>query len=153
MNRRFFCVGSAVLVSGCVGAGVSTTDLRGKVAAEIGQVVVTRAQLAPWIFKTSVDGSQLDASIEAVRARVATEHASVFDIDVLHDLRRFYSSPDGQDVVALAYATEGGGEKADLDAAQFARVEQSLSDPSIARSVSILRTVLREAFTSEFAFG
>lgn len=153
MNRRFFSFGFASLLTGCVGAGVSTTDLRGKVAAEIGQVVVTRAQLAPWIFRTSVDGTQLDASIQTVRSRVASEHASVFDVEALHDLRRFYSSPDGQDVVALAYATEGGGEKADLNPDQFARVERSLSDPSIARSLSILRMVLREAFTSEFAFG
>jgi len=72
MTRRFFGISFLAVLTGCSSAGVSTVDLRGKVAAEIAQVVVTRTQLAPWVFRTSVDGAVLDSSIKAVRARVTT---------------------------------------------------------------------------------
>jgi len=153
ITRRFFGVSLLAGLSGCAGAGVSTVDLRGKVAAEIAKVVVTRTQLAPWIFPVSVDGEKLDASMEAVRSRITTSQAEAFTVEELHDLRQFYSSRDGQDVVALAYANEGGKDKSSFDAEQFARVEQSLSNPIIARSVVLVRDVLRGAFASEFAFG
>ena len=153
MNRRFFGLSVLALLVGCGGAGVSTVDLRGKVAAEIAQVVVNRTQLAPWIFRTSVDGTALDQSIATVQTRVANSQAEAFSVEELHDLRQFYSSREGQDVVALAYASEGGGDKPSFDAQQFARVEDSLSNPLIARSVVLLRDVLRGAFASEFTFG
>jgi len=152
MTRRFFGLSVLALLSGCAGAGVSTVDLRSKVAAEIAQVVVTRTQLAPWIFPVSISNAELDASINAVQARVASSQAEAFSVEELHDLRQFYSSRDGQDVVALAYASEGGGDKPALDTQQFERVEASLSEPLIARSVVLLRDVLRGAFASEFAF-
>jgi len=120
---------------------------------EIAQVVVTRAQLAPWIFRTSVDGAVLDQSIKTVRSRIADNQAEAFSVEELHDLRQFYSSREGQDVIALAYATEGGGDKPSFDARQYARVEESLTNPLIARSVVSMRNVLRGAFESEFAFG
>jgi len=56
-------------------------------------------------------------------------------------------------VISLAYAEEGGGNKPTFNAQQFARVEGSLSDPLIARSVVLVRDILRGAFASEFAFG
>jgi len=123
------------------------------VAAEIAQVVVTRTQLAPWILPVSINGSDLDAAINAVQARVTDSQADAFSVEELHDLRQFYSSRDGQDVVALAYASEGGGDKPAFDAQQYGRVETSLSNPLIARSVVLLRDDLRGAFASELAFG
>jgi len=153
MTRRFFGISFLAVLTGCSSAGVSTVDLRGKVAAEIAQVVVTRTQLAPWVFRTSVDGAVLDSSIKAVRARVTTSQAEAFSVEELHDLRQFYSSRDGQDVISLAYAEEGGGNKPTFNAQRFARVEGSLSDPLIARSVVLVRDILRGAFASEFAFG
>ncbi len=152
MTRRFFGGSMLALLTGCAGAGVSTVDLRGKVAAEIAQVVVTRTQLAPWIFSTSVDGGKLDAAIDTVQNQVAATQADAFSVEQLHDLRQFYSSREGQDVVALAYAAEGGGDKPSFDAEQFERVEASLANPLIARSVASLRDVLRGAFASEFSF-
>lgn len=152
MTRRFFGIGVLALLTGCAGAGVSTVDLRGKVAAEVAQVVVTRAQLAPWISSSSLDGASLNQSIEAMRARVTESQAGTFSVEELHDLRQFYSSRDGQNVIALAYAAEGDWPKPSLDAQQFARVEQSLSDPIIARSVVLLRGILRDAFASKLTF-
>ena len=152
MTRRFFGISVLALLTGCVGAGVSTVDLRGKVASEIAQVVVTRTQLAPWISPVSVDNARLEASIAAVQNQITVSQAEAFSVEELHDLRQFYSSRDGQDVVALAYANEGGRNKPSFDPEQFARVEASLSNPTVARSVVLLRDTLRSAFASEFAF-
>ena len=152
MTRRFFGVSLAALLAGCSGAGVTTTDLRGKIAPEIAQIVINREQLAPWVFTVSVEPIRLDDAIEAVRARFAARHAAEFQVAELNDLRRFYSSRDGQAVVALAYAAEGGREKPPLSADQYDRVDEAFNDPVIARSVSMLRDELRAAFASDFAF-
>jgi hypothetical protein len=152
MNRRFFgCVLLAAL-AGCSGAGVSSTDLREKVSGEVAQVVINLEQLGPWISEGSVTLAQLNTRLTAVQSRVAASHAAGFTVPELHDLRRFYSSPDGQAVTALAYAAEGGRARPPMDAEQFARVEAAFNNPVIAKSVSILRDMLRQAFTAEFSF-
>lgn len=152
MTRRFFGVSLAAMLAGCSGAGVTTTDLRGKIAPEIAQVVVNREQLAPWVFSDPVEAARLDGAIEVVRGRVAARHAAEFQVAELNDLRRFYSSRDGQAAVSLAYAAEGGRAKPPLSAAQYGRVAAAFDDPVIARSVSMMRDDLRGAFASEFAF-
>ena len=153
MIRRSFGVGLLAVLAGCGGAGVSTVDLRNKVAAEVAQIVVTQTQLAPWVSEAVVDETALDMSINSVRNRVTASQAEVFSVEELHDLRQFYSSREGQNVVALAYAAEGGWTKPSFGAEQFARIEESLSDPLTARSVVLIREILRSAFASEFAFG
>jgi hypothetical protein len=152
MTRRFFGVSLLALLSGCSGAGVTTVDLRGKVAAEVARVVVTLQQIRPWADAASVSFAQMNEAVTSVQSRVAARHAEAFSVEELNDLRRFYSGRDGETVVALAYAAEGGREKPPLDAAQFDRVDAAFADPVIARSVSVLRDVLREAFQAEFAF-
>lgn len=152
MNRRFFGIASLAALAGCSGAGVSSTDLRGKVSDEVAQVVVNMEQLGPWISDGSVTFAQLNTALNAVQAQVSMRHSEGFTVPELHNLRRFYSSPDGQLVTALAYAAEGGRERPPMDAAQFARVEAAFNDPVIAKSVSILRDVLRQAFIAEFSF-
>lgn len=153
MNRRLFGIGVLALLSGCGGAGVSTVDLRGKVAAEVAQIVVTRTQLSPWLSEVIVDDASVDASISSVRNRITASQAEAFSVEELHDLRQFYSSREGQNVIALAFATEGGRPKPSFDAEQFSRIEESLSNPLTARSVVLMRDTLRGAFASEFAFG
>jgi len=151
MTRRFFGIGLTAMLAGCSGAGVTTTDLRGKIAPEIAQVVVNRDRLLPGAEAAALDPAQVDAVIAATRAQVSARHAAAFEVAQLHDLRRFYSSRDGQAVVSLAWAAESGREKPALDVAQFSRVEASLADPVVARSVSILRGVLRESYSAGIA--
>jgi len=152
MIRRTFGIALAALLAGCTGAGVSTTDLRGKVAEEVAQVVINREQISPWTVTKSIDPARVDTAIVSVQADVASRHMDAFAVKQLHDLRRFYSSPDGQAATALAFATEGNGERPTLDPEQTARVETAFNDPVTARSVSILRDTLRDAFAEEFAF-
>ncbi len=152
MNRRFFGIALAASLAGCAGAGVSSTDLRGKVAAEVAQVLVNHEQISPWTASKSIDPARVDAAINSVQSDVALHHMTVFSVEQLHDLRRFYSLPDGQAVAALAFASEGHGERPSLDAEQLTRVEAAFNDPVTAQSVSILRDVLREAFIGAFAF-
>lgn len=152
MTRRFFGISLLAVLSGCSGAGVTNVDLRGKVAAEVARVVVTMQQIQPWADASSATFAQLNDAVIAVQSRVAARHAEAFEVAELNDLRRFYSGQDGQTVVALAYAAEGGREKPPLNSAQFDRVNAAFADPVIARSVSVLRGVLAEAFLAEFAF-
>lgn len=145
MNRRFFSLAVLALAGGCSGAGVSATDLRGKVSGEIAQIVANPGQLARLTGQAQTDTARVDA----VRSRIAGGHAAAFDVPQLHDLRRFYSSPDGQVVTALAYAAEGKQARPAVDPAQLSRVEAAFDNPVIAQSVAILRAVLRAVFTAE----
>lgn len=152
MNRRLFGIALAASLAGCAGAGVSATDLRGKVAAEVAQVLVNHEQLSPWTVAKSVDPARVDAAIHSVQTDVAFRHMTVFSVEQLHDLRRFYSLPDGQAVTALAFAAEGQKNRPTLDPEQFTRVKTAFNDPVMEQSLSILRDVLREAFVGAFAF-
>ncbi len=152
MNRRFFGIALAASLAGCAGAGISSTDLRGKVAVEVAQVLVNREQISPWTAAKPIDAARVDAAINSVQADVASRYMAVFSVEQLHDLRRFYSLPDGQAVAALAFAAEGQKNRPTLDPEQHVRVGMAFNDPVTAQSVSILRDVLREAFVGAFVF-
>lgn len=152
MNRRYFGTALAASLTGCAGAGVSSTDLRSKVAVEVAQVLVNREQISPWIAAKPIDVVRVDAAINSVQSDVASRYMTVFSVEQLHDLRRFFSLPDGQAVAALAFAAEGQKNRPALSPEQHVRVETAFNDPVTAQSVSILRDVLREAFAGAFVF-
>lgn len=151
MIRRSFILGSLALFAGCGGAGVTTTDLRGKLAAEVARVVVTMEQVAPSL-PPSPTFAQMNSAIAAIEARLTPRLAGEFTVEELKALRRFYASPDGQSVVALAFAEEGGRDKPVLQPESYSRIDAAFADPVIARSVGVLRRVLRDAFASEPVF-
>ena len=152
MTRRFFGISTIAFLAACSGAGISTEELENKVAQEVARIVINRQQLSPWTTPGPVDEAQVNAAIDSVRMMLADRHMKAFSLDALNDLRRFYSRPDGQAVIAHAFAQEGNIERPGPANGQPAHLEAVVNDPVTARSLKFLRDVLATAFDGPFSF-